>query len=283
MTEYEIDADLFEPIGLLHQIGTSNSVVGMQLYKNNIHSTGVPLTDMMLDRRMDITVAKNNKSIDETFYFENRHKPKNSSALYIIRMKDANRTIIKVGRAGELLKRLAGYKTSLPLDGEIIVVASLIIEDAGLIYALETLLLNHIDLWSTQQGSQIKRLRRTEWIYKAKKDAGIAVCALAFTNILLIVASKLPKLRCGLYLHSRRVWLHVNTIWDKYKFNMGLNQSEVPSLIGKLSAYDLAVQDATDALVSSDDDDFTEKEKKAKIPKALTSCYVDLSIDNVLE
>ena len=192
MPEYELNTNLFEPLGLLHQLNSSNMLAAMQLYKNQMHSVGVPLTELMLDRRRDEGIARNDKPIADRFYYENCYAPEKSSALYLIRCKTANRDIIKVGKAKQLLKRLAGYKTALPHEGEIIVIASLIIEGHGLVCALEKLVLSHINMWSAQPGSEIKRLRRTEWLFKNKKDIGIAICALCFVNIASFKINKQP-------------------------------------------------------------------------------------------
>jgi len=113
--ERALNEDIFEPVGGLHQIGASKTLVGMQLYKGHKHSQGVPLTELMLDRRANTGVARNDKPLSDRTYFINLHEPMKSSGLYLIRMKDANRTVVKLGRGKQIMRRLSNYKTALPL------------------------------------------------------------------------------------------------------------------------------------------------------------------------
>ena len=136
---------------------------------------------------------------------------------------------------------------------------------------------NNLDKWATKPKSPIKRLRRTEWLFRSTKDVGISICVLCFTHVAILMASQLPDTPCGFYMHSLRAWRGVTDIWKQYVFDMSLNPIPVA-----LPEHDTAVQDASDALIDDLNDRFTHADDVVPIPEELTRCYVDLSIDNVL-
>ena len=96
---------------------------------------GLSLTKLMVDAHQ----SKKNKT--EPMYNINKTPVSKSSALYLIRCRNSNRSLFKIGRASKLVRRLASYKTALPLDNEILLISALIIPDPFLVVACEKVLL----------------------------------------------------------------------------------------------------------------------------------------------
>ena len=84
---------------------------------------GLTLTKLMIDAHL----SKKYKA--EPTYRINRTPIMKSSALYLIRCRNANKILFKIGRASKLVRRLSKYKTSLPLDNEILIISTLVVPD----------------------------------------------------------------------------------------------------------------------------------------------------------
>ena len=102
---------------------------------------GLSLSKLMIDAN------EYRKKLKPAQYALSETPKTKSSALYLIRMRNANKGYFKIGRAKELLKRLSKYKTALPLDNDIIVISCLVIPDPSLIVAIEKVLIANLRQW----------------------------------------------------------------------------------------------------------------------------------------
>ena len=127
-----------------------------------------------------------------------------SSALYLIRMRNANKGYFKIGRAKELLKRLSKYKTALPLDHDIIVISCLVIPDPSLIVAIEKVLIANLRQWCLEYPTQIQPLRRTEWFTRGTHNFGEALVLRTFVALARFAAMNNHPVH--MHLFAKAAW-----------------------------------------------------------------------------
>lgn len=214
---------------------------------------GLSLSKMMID-------ANEARKHKKTPTYRINMIPKGqSSALYLIRSRNCNAGYFKVGKAKYIKKRLPQYKTALPLDNDLIVIAVLIVPSPALIVALEKALIANLRQWCVDHPTKLKPLRRTEW-FRRMNGLGEALTIRTMIN-LGVYAAKTEKVE--LHLYGKTPWN------DMLKLpNIGFTPRW--DVINKewkgLSPIERQLADAEEALVTdADDADFSKKE--------LTSTY----------
>ena len=191
-----------------------------------------------------------------------------SSAIYLIRYKGPGQHAgyFKVGRGKKCLRRLASYKTYVPQDHAILVVAVLSLSDLrngipstgrapALICGLEDILLRNMDAWAVSMPTKVKRLRRTEWFRRNPTAEALVVSALwQFTQR---IADLHPTLKATLHIYS------------KTPFNDSLDLSDSTSSVNyKLKGVKkkLSKLEAAEAKFTEDQDGFTKTEARKQLP-----------------
>ena len=194
-----------------------------------------------------------------------------SSALYLIRMRNANRGYFKIGRAKELLKRLSKYKTSLPLDHEIILISCLVIPDPSLIVAIEKVLIANLRQWCIDYPTQIQPLRRTEWFTRGTHNFGEALVLRTFLALARYSAMNHPTLQVHMHLFAKAAWNEMLTL----SVHSHLPRWDVVNKKWKgLSPIEKQLHDAETLYGREDDEGFSKKQLASVIDPSTKSVIV---------
>ena len=221
----------------------------------------MPLTTMLLNAK-GVTSG-------ETRYALSRIPREQSSGIYLIRYKPPGQhsAYFKVGRGKRLLRRLAGYKTYMPADNSILLVACLSVSDImqglpstgrapALVCGLEDALLRNMDAWAEKMPTKIKRVRRTEWFLRNDTAEALVVAALwQFTSR---IAQLHPTLKATLHIYSKSVWNTSISIVDMVDYKSKSKKK-------KLSSVEAAEEEFIDHQRL---DGFTKAEMKQALPAA---------------
>jgi len=214
---------------------------------------GLSLTKLMIDA----TQSKKNKS--KPIYKINETPVTKSSALYLIRYRDANKGLFKIGRGSKLVRRLAKYKTSLPKDNEILLVSTLVIPNPEIIVAIEKVLIANLRYFSELYPSKkCKQLRKTEHFTRGIDNFGEALVLRCFFCLATHIAKTHPKLNVHMHLYGMAAFnkmLTLPNIGYTPRFDI------VPKKWKGLSPLEEALAEAEAQLVEDEDDrGFTKRQ-----------------------
>lgn len=163
-------------------------------------ASGVSLQTLLLD----------SVSLEPQFYL-NRSKQSAQPALYIISMKDANKGLFKMGMTGsKLLRRLCAYRTSLPLENEILVHAVLSFPKKThsgkanvkmLVAVFEGILKANL-----REVGHAQQLRNTEWFRKGRQSSNMATSLGFLIEIIDKLAWGLPNDTFTMHVFDKRLF-----------------------------------------------------------------------------
>ena len=195
-----------------------------------------------------------------------------SSALYLIRCRHANKGYFKIGRASKLVKRLSKYKTSLPLDHEILLISTLVIADPALIVAIEKTLIANLRSFSDMYPTKIQPLRRTEHYTRGKDNFSEALVLRTFICLASYVAKTRPDLEVHMHLYGKAAF---NRMIQLPNVGYTPRWDVVPKKWKGLDPIETMLADAESALVDDDDDTgFTKKQLASVIDMKTQSVIV---------
>ena len=240
-------------------------VTQLQTGKSGEQKAGaLSLTKLMLDKNE----ARINKTAPN---YSINHIPKNkSSCLYLIKCQGGcNSSVFKIGRAKYILNRLTKYRTALPLDNSLMIVAVLHIPNPSLVVACEKALIANMMHFCAKHPSKMKQLRRTEWYYRLN-GTGEAMALRTMINLGLHVAKTNATMNVTLHLFGK-------SAFNKMQSLPNIDHTPLWTVIPKhwkgMTPLEGQIHAAEMALVrDSDDDGFTTKElasvfdyKKSKV------------------
>jgi hypothetical protein len=217
---------------------------------------GLTLTKMMVDAHK----FKQNKT--EPLYKINKTPVSKSSALYLIRCRNANKSLFKIGRASKLVRRLASYKTALPLDNEILLIAALIIPDPFLIVAVEKVLIANLRHFAEIYPTRLKQLRKTEHYTRGAAHFGEALALRCFFCLATHIAKTRPNLDVHIHLFGTAALL------EMFKLpNIGFTPrfDVVPKKWKGMTPLEQEISDAEASLVEDEDDRGFSKKQLAAV------------------
>ena len=255
--------DDLKPNVKVHLTGSASSIV----YDPPVESPGkkwgaMPLTTLLVNAKEPAHMRK---------YVLGRLPVDQSSAIYLIRYRGPGQHagLFKVGRGKRCLRRLASYKTYMPRDHSILVVAVLSVSDVkdgipstgrapALICALEDALLRNLDVWGETIPTKVQRLRRTEWFRRDATAEALVLSGLwQFTQR---IADLHPTLKATLHIYSKTPFNDALDLpYSLSKINYKLKAKK--RVMSKLEA-------AEDAFIDESQDGFTKTEAKRALPAA---------------
>ena len=101
----------------------------MQTYKllKTVRENAKVILDYLAGSEAGISLSSilEDSNTTESQFFLNIGNYSNKPALYILSMRNANKGYFKIGKTSNVLRRWCNYKTSLPLDGDILIHACL--------------------------------------------------------------------------------------------------------------------------------------------------------------
>jgi len=187
----------------------------------------------------------------EPMYQINKTPVGKSSALYLIRCRNSNKSIFKIGRASKLVRRLASYKTALPLDNEILLISVLIIPDPFLVVACEKVLLANMMNFARLYPSRLKQLRKTEHYTRGVAHFGEALALRCFFCLATHIAKTRPNLDVHIHLFGTAA---LNEMFKLPKIGFTPRFDVVPKKWKGMSPLEQEISDTEASLVEDEDD-----------------------------
>lgn len=236
---------------------------------------GLSLTKLMIDKHM----SKKHKN---PIYKINETPVTKSSALYLIRCRNANKSLFKIGRASQLVKRLAKYKTALPLDNEILLISTLVIPDNSIIVAIEKTLIANLRHFSQMYPTRLKQLRRTEHYTRGTNHFGEALTLRCFFCLASHISKSYPKLEVHMHLYGTAAFnemLKLPNVGYTPRFDI------IPKKWKGMTPLEQALAEAEKDLVEDEDDrGFTKKQLQSSIdPDTLMVTPVSVFIEPLVK
>ena len=221
---------------------------------------GLSLTNLMLDKHQ------------KTGKYELSNLNKNaSSGLYLIKMRNANKPIFKIGKAKSILPRLCNYKTSHPRDHSLLIVSCLMISNPKLVVAFEKVLIANLQNWCDTYPTQIKRLRRTEWFYRGNGLTESLVLRM-FISLAAVSVKLDSNVHTSIHLFGKEAWNNMlDNVYTKVEYTP--RWDVVNKKWKNLQPIEQELSKAEDALIN-DNDGFTRKELKSDISDFLQDVVV---------
>ena len=227
---------------------------------------GLSLTKLMVDAN------ESRKHKTKPLYKINETPKTKSSALYLIRCRNANKSHFKIGRASKLVARLSKYKTALPYDNEILIIAVLVIPEPSVIVALEKTLIANLRQFCEEFPTKISPLRLTEWFRRGSGHFGEALVLRTLFCLASFAAKKYDTINIHMYLFGKAAF---NEMMKLKNIGYTPRWDVVNKKWKGLSPIEAQLADAEAALVKDDDDEgFTKKQLASVIDEKTQSVVV---------
>jgi hypothetical protein len=192
------------------------------------HESGISLSRILKDSKMA-------RLTDDSQFYLNIGNYANRPAIYLLSMKSANRGLFKMGKSSNVLRRWCNYKTSLPLDGDIVIHACLSLPSSfsGGVGSVSMVIGVFESIMKANLRRFSEQLRNTEWFRMGNAQLiNLSVAINFLQQILEQLAFGLPTDEFVLHVYNHRLYKQSEKLdKGKYKLNYELyskNEEKTP-------------------------------------------------------